>query len=241
MIGEAASPTSSGVAVLLLAGLHVGARHLTALDRIPRSRWLSAAGGVSVAYVMVQLLPEVAAVQQALDEAAPWIDRHAWLLALAGLVTFYALEQHAEHHRRRAGGGHTPDRVGRLHIAAYGAYNALIGYLLVERAAEGAAVLVPFAIAIGLHLVVNDHGLQEDHGPLYARTGRWLLVGALVVGWGVGVAFPVPEAALGAVLAVLAGSVVLNVLKEELPSERESRPLPFAASAAAYAGLLLAL
>jgi hypothetical protein len=40
-------------------------------------------------------------------------------------------------------------------------------------------------------------------------------------------------------VALLAGGVILNVLKEEVPSERQSRFWAFAAGAAAYAGLLL--
>jgi hypothetical protein len=41
--------------------------------------------------------------------------------------------------------------------------------------------------------------------------------------------------------AFLAGGVVLNVLKEELPDGRESRFLPFLAGPGACAALLLAL
>jgi hypothetical protein len=52
---------------------------------------------------------------------------------------------------------------------------------------------------------------------------------------------PVPELVLALLFAFLAGGVVLNVLKEELPDERESRFWPFLAGAGAYAALLLAL
>jgi len=37
------------------------------LDVVPRSRWLSAAGGVSVAYVFMHLLPELAEGQAAIE------------------------------------------------------------------------------------------------------------------------------------------------------------------------------
>lgn len=49
----------------------------------------------------------------------------------------------------------------------------------------------------------------------------------------------VAEAAHAALLALLAGGVILNVLKEELPEERKSRFWPFALGAATYAVLLL--
>ncbi len=94
---------------------------------------------------------------------------------------------------------------------------------------------------MALHFVVNDYGLREHHKQDYARIGRWVLVGALLLGWAVGLAGEISEAALAALLAFLAGGVILNVLKEELPEERESRYWAFALGAAAYAALLLAL
>lgn len=47
--------------------------------------------------------------------------------------------------------------------------------------------------------------------------------------------------ALAAITAFLAGGIVLNVLKEELPEERESRFWAFALGATSYATILLAL
>ena len=44
---------------------------------------------------------------------------------------------------------------------------------------------------------------------------------------------------IAAALALLAGSVVLNVIKDELPDERESRFWAFAAGTGGYAVLLL--
>ncbi len=51
----------------------------------------------------------------------------------------------------------------------------------------------------------------------------------------------ISDVVLAVLIAFLAGGVVLNVLKEELPEERESRFWAFALGAALYATLLLAL
>ena len=48
-------------AAILLAIIHVITPSLRFLWGTPRSIWLSLAGGVSVAYVFVHLLPELAA------------------------------------------------------------------------------------------------------------------------------------------------------------------------------------
>ena len=50
-----------------------------------------------------------------------------------------------------------------------------------------------------------------------------------------------PSFAIGGVLAFLGGAVILNVMKEELPEERQSRFWAFAAGAAAYAAVLFLL
>ena len=46
---------------------------------------------------------------------------------------------------------------------------------------------------------------------------------------------------MAALTAFLGGGVVLNMLKEEVPSERQSRFWAFAGGAVGYAALLLAL
>ncbi|WP_267354083.1 MULTISPECIES: hypothetical protein [unclassified Methylobacterium] len=51
----------------------------------------------------------------------------------------------------------------------------------------------------------------------------------------------VSDAAIAALTAFLGGGVILNVLKEEVPSERQSRFWAFAAGGAGYSVLLLAL
>jgi hypothetical protein len=234
------------VAVVVLAVVHVGAERMRFVQGPPRSRALSAGGGISVAYVFVHLLPEIAEGQHALAETAegllPFLERHAHLLALLGLSLFYGLERGAVVSRRRHGGGEGSAEAGffGLHLAAFALYNALIGYLLVLRAGEReVADLVLFTVALGVHLVVNDAGLRGHHQHKYDHVGRWILAGALLVGWGVGAVTTVSEAALAALVALLGGAVVLNVLKEELPAERESRFWAFALGAGGYTVLLL--
>lgn len=228
------------VAVVALATAHLAAPRLGFVHVVPRSGLLSAFGGVSVAYVFVHLLPEVAAAQEPVDRASPsfvaGLERHTWLLALLGLVAFYGLERLALSSRRdRAVPG-----VFWMSTASFAAYNAVIGVLAVRRAEEGGVVeLALFALALAVHLVVNDLGLREHHRRRYDRVGRPVLAAAVVVGWLLGVVVEVSDAAIGVAVALLAGGIVLNVVKEELPEERASRFGPFAVAATGYAALLL--
>jgi hypothetical protein len=49
------------------------------------------------------------------------------------------------------------------------------------------------------------------------------------------------DAVVGLAVAFRAGGIILNVMKEEVPQERQSRFLPLALGAFGHAGLLLAV
>ena len=94
---------------------------------------------------------------------------------------------------------------------------------------------------MALHFGVDEHGLREHHKGMYTRIGRWVLAGAVLLRWVIGFLTEIPEVAIAVLVAFLAGGVVLNVLKKELPEERESRFWAFALGATLYAALLLVL
>lgn len=237
---------ASFVVAAALALVHLFAGKLRFVDVVPRSRWLSFAGGISVAYIFMHLLPELEEGQETLRETlrSSLVEHPAYLLALVGLAVFYGLERMADQSRkdqRDAGGeDRTSPGVFWIHIGSFGVYNALIGYILSHRE-EGLGWLAVFAVAMVLHFFVNDFGLREHHRDLYRRTGRWLLAVAVLLGWALGAVLELTEAAMVAMVALIGGGVILNVLKEELPRERESRFWAFAAGMAGYAALLLAI
>lgn len=239
---------SSGLFAIGLAIVHLLSGRLRFLRSVPRSRWLSFGGGVSVAYVFIHILPELtqaqATIQNTIDPGFAFLEHHVYLVALLGLVIFYALERSARVSRRRnqqAGAGDRTDTdVFWTHMVAFALYNALIGYLLIHREQTSIFSLLLFAVAMALHFIVNDYGLRENHKAPYDKIGRWILAAAIGAGWVIGSATQIHAAAIAVLFAFLAGGVVLNVLKEELPEERESRFWAFALGASAYAALLLA-
>jgi hypothetical protein len=230
-----------------LAFIHLYSGRIRFLDVLPRSRWLSAAGGVSVAYVFVHLLPDLAKEQETIREAAGerfnFLEQHVYLVALIGLAAFYGLERAAKvsRRRKRSVGGEDSTEAGVfwLHAISFAVFNALIGYLLLHREDPGIQGLLLFAFAMGVHFMINDHGLRKHHQRAYDEVGRWVLAAGICVGWMVGLFFEVSEAAIAVLFAFLAGGVIMNVLKEELPEERESRFWAFALGAAVYTVVLL--
>lgn len=236
----------SFIAALLLALVHLQAGKLNFLGGVPRSRWLSAAGGISVAYVFLHLLPELAEAQQVVEEAVSgtlgFFEHHVYLVALIGLIIFYGLERMAKLARGRAdnasGGKDTNHAMFWLHIVSFSIYNILIGYLLVL-SQDSLRDLLLLSGAMALHFTVNDFGLREHHQESYTNIGRWLLAFAVLTGWGVGSIVEIPEAATSLLIAFLAGGIILNVLKEELPEERQSRFNAFLIGGLSYAAILI--
>jgi hypothetical protein len=242
-------PLRSFVAVTALAVVHLLAGRMRFLDVIPRSGFLSFAGGMSVAYVFVRLLPELhesqAVLVEAGGEALEFLRHHVYLVALLGFTVFYGLERAAEASRMQQRRDEAVDRTSSgvfwLHIVSFAFFNALIGYLMIQWERLGFGRMVLFFAAMALHFLVNDYGLRQHHQELYHRRGRWVLAATVYVGWALGVTVQISEAMVALPLAFVAGGVMLNVLKEELPKERESRFSAFALGVVLYSVLLLAL
>ncbi|WP_373529946.1 hypothetical protein [Nostoc sp.] len=239
----------AAICAIALAIIHLYSGKLQFIRAKPRSRWLSFGSGVSVAYVFVHILPELSkaqiTLQSSLNIGLAFLEHHVYLVALLGLAVFYGLERFANKSRQRnqkAGKGDvTALDVFWIHIASFAVYNALIGYLLVHREESSIKSLLFYFFAMALHFVVNDNGLRENHKQIYDRIGRWLLVAAIIVGWLIGIGTQIHQAAVAVLFAFLSGGIVLNVLKEELPEQRESRFWAFTFGAFGYAILLLAL
>jgi zinc transporter ZupT len=232
---------------LAFAAIHLFIGRMSVLHAARRSGWLSFCGGVAVAYVFLHVLPELAVHNAVLVR---WIGEDAWLadqivylVALAGLLVFYGLERHVqasrEANRAETGEDRPEQAVFHIHMAAFAVYNLIIGYLLLHREEPGFLSLALYAAALGVHFLSNDFGLYLHHRQEYARRVRWIMAGAVLAGWLLGLGIEVPEAALALIFAFLAGSVVMNVMKEELPEDRGARFAPFFGGTFFYGAVLL--
>lgn len=228
----------------VFALVHLKISALRFLNATPRSRWLSASGGVAVAYVFLHILPELATHRatfaEGLDTDGRTGERIVYMLALIGLIVFYGLERAIKLSRQRRGDEMRGAIAFWLHIGSFALYNVIIGYLLLHREETGVASLLIYGVAMALHFVSNDFGLRSDHKAEYDRIARWVLAGAILFGWALGALVQLPPLWVGLLFAFIAGGVVLNVMKEELPEERQSRFWPFLGAALGYAAILVA-
>lgn len=249
-----------GVIVILFVCIHLFTRRILAYEDRPRDSWLSFAGGSSVAYVFLHILPELNAAHDVVREQwdkLPFEGYFVYAIGLCGIVLFYGLERIVKADQRepnadpglaartlhqasvRVKSKNVSPGVFWIHIASFAIYNSLIGYLLIHGENESLVELVLFAVALGFHFLVNDFALREQHREAYHDKGRWVLAAAVLVGWILGLLWAVNESAINILFAFLAGSIILNVLKEELPETRQSQFIPFTFGVAGYGSLIL--
>ena len=216
-------------------------------ERLGHRRWMSFAAGVSVAYVFVDVLPELCLRNEAVVRivgAHPLFgEQRIYCLALFAFVLLYGLDHLVSvRHRRDPSLKETGAFVFAdwLQVVGFAVYSWMIGYLLVERAERSMLALALYVVAMGLHFLIVDHSLQEKRGQSYRRCGRWVLAASVPLGCVAGTTMPIDEVTFARLFAFIAGGMVITSAQSELPDERDGRFWPFTAGAMLYAILILA-
>ena len=203
---------------------------------------------MAIAYVFVVVLPKLASLQAGLVNAQDpgvygFLEHHVYLLALMGFAFFYGVGRIARFHREKDDPAASPSRTFSLAIVGellgFAGYCVLIGYLLVDQPQQRMDALALFALAMSLHFIGMDHTLAHFYTSLYDRIFRWVLVGATVLGWSTGMLTQVSPSTMALWFSFLAGGIIINAIREELPDEGGGRISPFLLGAAVFALLVL--
>ena len=210
---------------------------------------VSVAGGAAVAYVFIQLLPELehaAALfrQTTAHLELPFLEFVVHVATMLGFVVFYGLEEmvmvsrSAEARSANEATREAPP-VFSVHLAAFAAYAWLVSYLLVRSLEDLKFPLALYALAMSLHFLSVAHALRREYGGVYDRVGARILAACCLLGWLSGVLVDMPKPMVVILLGLVACGVIANTTISELPREKEGKFFPFAWGAVAYTGLLL--
>ncbi|MEX1136996.1 MAG: hypothetical protein WEB89_08850 [Balneolales bacterium] len=230
--------------VVILASVHVFANKINFLHTLSKSKWLSLAGGISIAFVFVHILPELHSMQAMLQENEKipiLMERYLYIVSLAGVLLFYSLEQTIIHFKiKNVSNKSRSIEVGIFwwHIGIFAAFNMLIGYYVHHEQETGVSTVFTY-LALGFHFLINDYALLQHHEKKYHDIGRWIMAGAVVAGWVMGIIFTIPDVISSALFALVAGAIVVNSFKEELPEDKENNYVWFMAGATIYTVLLI--
>ena len=230
-----------------LALVHAFLARLNISKLIPEFRWISFAGGVSIGYVFVEIVPELSHAQEELEHSAipfvAYLENHVYILAMLGLLLFYGLDVLAFKSKVKNQKNNIKDESDALvfwtQIIAFTIINGIFGYLLQDLENHSLLMCILFFLTVSLHFFIIDHHLREHHPISYDKQVRWIFTAAIMVGAIAGRSLHLNEAALSIVWSFLAGSLIFNILKHELPDEQESCFGSFTTGAGLYTTLLL--
>jgi hypothetical protein len=229
--------------ILLLASAFFLSRYCRRFTVKIKRRWQAISAGVAMAYVFVNVIPE-------LEEHRPVVagsvmgtlldaEKRIYLWALAGFISFAGLSRLRVVERRNGSRLRGAVILSWGAIAGYAIYMLLIGYLLLHREDASALSLWLFVLAMGLHIFMVDTQLAEQFEGIYEPPGRVLLVACLLLGWTMGVADALPASFTSRLFAFVVGGVAITSAHEELSVEESGRFWWFVGGAAFYATLLM--
>lgn len=220
----------TGIAALILALAHLAG----AFTRSESIRLRSFAGGVGTAYVFLIVLPLLSSWQDAARDEMD-ADRVVFLVALAGLSAYYVLDLWSTGLDRRNKG----HKAAWVHTGGFALYSLAVGFVLADYSDRGIVWLAAYTGVIGLHFHMNARSTaSEEHHPLL---GKGVLAGAVLLGWLIAQLVPHSYRVGSFLFAAMAGAMILNILKDELPGHKSGVPSLFMLGVACIALLSFAL
>lgn len=207
------------------AAIHIWSKPLHKF--LYRSEYLAASfsGGMAISYVFINLLPE-------LETAEELIGHSIHFVVLIGFLIFYSLQSLVWKTNNEQQSKYL--FIFGVELFFYCLYNGLLIYTIPEKANSLISSNFPYLIAIGFHLLHNNHQLAKKYGKLFGW-GRYFLVGTITIAFCLDiVAKPANQLISDFLIAFLAGSIMFNVFYEELPSPKISRLHWFLAGVIVY-------
>ncbi len=225
-----------------LAVVHGFGAKLPIEQLIPKHRWMSFAGGVSLTFVFLEIFPELSHAQEELQHSESmllaYVENHVYILALMGLMFFYLLDVIVLRIQKSSQTQNSSPVCFWIHMTAFAILNLITGYLIQELSHTSVLSCLFFFFAIALHFFIIDEHLRTHHRSPYDHYGRWLLVACIVIGAIAGQTTVLDPILVTIIWSFLAGSIILNVLKRELPDERENCVVSFLTGTVVFSGLL---
>jgi hypothetical protein len=193
----------------------------------PRKWWLSFSGGVAVAYVFIHLIPELHKITSVAG------DPLTFSLALIGTIVYFGAAKFVKQSKS------SPDSrlAFIIQMTALIPYFFAVGYFL-ERS-NTLTALGSYTIAVGLHLIGFGFDQKEDHGERYTIWVAGTLAVVLIAGTIISYFYKFDELTLDLLLAFVTGGILLNSIKEEIPTANQSSFWAFAVGAVSIGFLLL--
>ena len=173
-------------------------------------------GGLAIAYVFIQLLPE-------LDNTRIILGNSIHLVTLSGFMIFFVMEHFAFTLSKK-----DENNASAIHysfivrLTFTWLYNWLLAFTLLEYVHESLLATAIYLLVLIFHVMHNDHDLHKHSPQHYMQWGRYGLALAPILGWFASVMLSTNELIADLLIATLAGFVIFRVFNEELPKKQRT-------------------
>ncbi len=238
------------VALLLsvfLVLLQFSAPWIRKFPGVPEYYTTSFTGGFAVSYVFLHLLPGLAENRDTLGQIlaehyvmTPLKDLVVYFVGLLGFLLFFALGRIADQKAKLSPSAGS----WRFYLQLIGIAlsNGIITYTMPLRVYVGHGFAILFSVAIGLHFVIQDQSLERTDRTKFKYFGRFILILALALGFLLSILNQPNNVFVVALLdAFLAGSILMNVFRNEIPSGEHSSFSWFVTGCVVGSGFLFVL
>ncbi|NJD76460.1 MAG: hypothetical protein FIB08_05105 [Candidatus Methanoperedens sp.] len=241
---------------IVFSAVHLTAPRLYSFSERYKKPVISFSGGVAAAYIFFDLLPSIQKAGEHLKlliykylGKMPPSEVAIFGIAFIGFLVFFILEHAAIHSRRHiaAEAGQHIDSVAAskgifiLHFSMLALVSLLIAFNLRFEVRTSLPGAVLFSIALILHFFGADRTMEIHYSSLFNRYGRYILSIMPLIGWFLSVLFPERQSEAAVLLAFIAGAVLFNVIKDEVPGAERGEPKFFVAGSLIYSGVLILL
>ncbi|OJF93268.1 hypothetical protein [Alkalibacterium sp. 20] len=225
--------------------IHIGSKHFK-LRVFTVNQFTSFVGGISLSYVFFHLIPTIRTYEHEVMETfhvnATNASHVIFGSMLLGIIIFYFLEVALKSTRLKIMKNTQPSTgIFWAHIGSYFLYNFIIGMLLATQQFRSSMTATIYLVAIGLHFLTNDWVLRHHFRALYDSYGLKLLVLGVIAGYLLGANIHVSHLFVGLLEAFVAGGLMLNAIKDELPACRGNGLTSFMVGLSLYSVLLLSI
>ncbi|SES15081.1 hypothetical protein [Salisediminibacterium halotolerans] len=226
-------PFLVGIVFILI---HLLANALLPAERIKRMKWFSFSGGLAVSYIFIYLLPTLHREQAMIEE--PYrrltMESEIYIIGLAGVVVFLAIQILIT--RKEA------SQLASFWTAVsfYALYNALVSFVVLSLEVSGVQAIF-YSFAIGLHFIAIAHDMWRGFPNEYNQYGRKVLAAGILVGWLFALTVELAPITKAIIFAFVAGAMIFNVFKHELPNVKEIHFFTFLTAVALYSAITISL
>ena len=200
---------------LILGGAHLISPRVFKLRKHPE-RQDAFSGGLSVAYVFLHLIPS-------LDASHELVGPRIYFVALLGFVVFYGLDVLFRPPR------HTHPTRYHAYLAVFFLYDGLLVFTLGLELPPTAILTLVFAVSLSLDVLSTDIELQGDYGARFVKSGRWVLLAGVAVGYALSLVRRPHPLVVDVFTAALAGFMMFHTFKGVFPVSRNRKFTAFVA------------